>query len=1363
MVKTKMLYIIGSIIIGFISIIAIFFALSAGGVISTEEARLVIASASAEKEYDGTALICDEWSIVDGALKKGHVANVKVTGVANEVGEFENHISVTISDHVGANVTGDYKIELQAGTLTVRKRVVSIRSASAEKVYDGTPLSANEIRILDNRLLKGHTASHKIREEVVKAGTYDNTFVTTIRDENQVDVTHNYQIVYDYGVLEVKGRKILLSTGSAEKPYDGTPLTNREYEILDDSLLMEGHNMSIEVTGVANSAGKFENVAVVVIKDGEKDVTENYDIRIEYGTLSILPRTLTITSESATKIYDGKPLTCDTYSYTGKLFDGHKIKMEALASQTDVGEKENTITVAVYSGEVDVTLNYEIEKLFGTLTVLPREITVRSASAEKEYDGTPLRCPDYEVVSVLNVVDGHTLAVSVSGEQLSVGASENSFGQILVLTKDESGADVDVTRNYSIKTQCGKLTVKDSNNQGGGHGANAEPNGGLGGGENEDESAVLLKVLADIDATLYLRDFAFGTYNGKGWDEAKAYSKLLDDTYCYNYLFSYLLDKAGETTHSLEIESYYSYVLPYYTQMGEASYLIQTDDVLYEGDISSAYSLYFYNYDYATKGKEGLYGVNLGRYAELEREYEMFVRQQYLAVPTSTLSFFEDLISEQGFNAKDSDIIAKVAKYIQRSADYNLKYDKGLDSEEDIAVSFLRDYKEGVCRHYATSATLLYRALGIPARYVTGFMADAMANEWTEIPAKQYHAWVEVYVSGCGWVQVEVTGGSGGSGGSGNGSGDGGGASGADLDGGLGGQITPEGDEQSKKTPVFRFTSETDGSAYFRMISHGDYALNRWEEANVYTAKGLTVNPQHFPALALAEADYKPFKITVEDIQGQTPWMSSYFAENSGNDGLNDVIIDKGDWDRYTLSIYSCEYGLVNGITLVGTKYEQMELDYRRFVYENYLALPDSTYSAMESVIEKAGFDRSSNNLIYEVANYIRGYLPYDLFCPEYEGDYAVYFFEEATSALCRYYATAATAVYRTLGIPARYVVGYVGDGVAGEESVVTADKAHAWVEVYMDGFGWLPLEVTGGDGGGSGGMDIGGGEKGENAKQMKVYPETVAVKYDGENVASAPETIKWNSYFDEKIQANYTYDVEITGEQKTLGKGESVITVFKVYNAENTLVYDYLDGVELVNTEKWDIRIDNGTLQLYLNKLSFTSGSYSKVYDGTVLQSDEQYEWTGKLERGHSLKSVEFTQRRVNVGQTANMFTVNIVDEKGENISDWYLIEKNTGTLTVQYREITITADSKTFAYTDGSETFTCDTYTIASEQNPAQPLTEGDTIQLKMTKKSSIKKRGFMANEIDIESIVIVDASNKNVTDNYVIKTKSGMLILK
>ena len=49
----------------------------------------------------------------------------------------------------------------------------------------------------------------------------------------------------------------------------------------------------------------------------------------------------------------------------------------------------------------------------------------------------------------------------------------------------------------------------------------------------------------------------------------------------------------------------------------------------------------------------------------------------------------------------------------------------------------------------------------------------------------------------------------------------------------------------------------------------------------------------------------------------------------------------------------------------------------------------------------------------------------------------------------------------RTVGIPARYVTGYSVSGGAGQWNEVTEDDAHAWVEYYVAGQGWLPLDPT--------------------------------------------------------------------------------------------------------------------------------------------------------------------------------------------------------------------------------------------------------------------------------------------------------------
>ena len=76
----------------------------------------------------------------------------------------------------------------------------------------------------------------------------------------------------------------------------------------------------------------------------------------------------------------------------------------------------------------------------------------------------------------------------------------------------------------------------------------------------------------------------------------------------------------------------------------------------------------------------------------------------------------------------------------------------------DYVDWFLNESKQGYCMHYATAATLLLRAAGIPARYVSGYVANIpWRTNTVEVTDHAAHAWVEVYIDGVGWYPLEVT------------------------------------------------------------------------------------------------------------------------------------------------------------------------------------------------------------------------------------------------------------------------------------------------------------------------------------------------------------------------------------------------------------------------------------------------------------------------------------------------------------------------------------------------------------------------------------------------------------------------------
>ena len=483
------------------------------------------------------------------------------------------------------------------------------------------------------------------------------------------------------------------------------------------------------------------------------------------GELVSSPTTITVVTEGLEAVYDGTPLTNHLWRMTGgDLRDGHQMKVHFTGKQTQIGESDNSAEFTVVDDRGnDVTNEYKIKTYFGKLKVTSRSLVVSSASNHKSYDGLPLTDSSIIVDEGCDgLVPGHKIVADISGTISKPGHTPNTVNSLSVI--DESGKDV--TENYNFFVKEGFLEIDDgsggssggSSGSGGssmGSGQEGKPTGSLA-NMNHDLDKILYMVKTDFPGKVYLKQQSYGSFNGKAWELALAYDKLYEDTYSAHYLSGLAMAAYGASLHSVEIKPVAGgYALPYYSAARENEHSLQKGDVMAVGDSSEAYAVSCYAY---VSNAKSFYS-NAQQY---ERDYRSFVYEQYLDVDSETMAYMKGIIQKQNFGtrAKDERLINDVAQYIQRSALYNMDYDVALDSEENIAIAFLEKYREGVCRHYATAATLLYRALGIPARYTVGAFAYPQKGEWVTVTAKEQHAWVEVYVDGMGWVQVEVTGGS---------------------------------------------------------------------------------------------------------------------------------------------------------------------------------------------------------------------------------------------------------------------------------------------------------------------------------------------------------------------------------------------------------------------------------------------------------------------------------------------------------------------------------------------------------------------------------------------------------------------------
>ena len=164
---------------------------------------------------------------------------------------------------------------------------------------------------------------------------------------------------------------ITLKPKDVTATYNGAAITGKDVEITSGKLL-EGHKLSAAVIGSGVNAGSYELTLdpekIKIVDANNKDVSEMYARTILPGKLIINKRSVLITSQSATKTYDGSALTRPAVTITGDGFvPGELAKAEATGSITKVGSTPNAIQYTT-TGAFNAA-NYSIALSVGTLTV----------------------------------------------------------------------------------------------------------------------------------------------------------------------------------------------------------------------------------------------------------------------------------------------------------------------------------------------------------------------------------------------------------------------------------------------------------------------------------------------------------------------------------------------------------------------------------------------------------------------------------------------------------------------------------------------------------------------------------------------------------------------------------------------------------------------------------------------------------------------------------------------------------------------------------------------------------------------------------------------------------------------------------
>ena len=275
-----------------------------------------------------------------------------------------------------------------------------------------------------------------------KAGNYNITTkpgtltVTPVRDEVVVRISGNTgEFKYDGTEKSVSGYKVV----SISNPlYTEDDFTFNGSEAVAKGTNVNTYNMGLTNTSFTNKNQNFTNVRFVV----------------EDGSLTITPRSIILTSASDSKVYDGTPLTNDSFEVSGDGFVGDdSVTVTVSGSQTDAGSSANTFTYTLSDG-VNAD-NYSISKVEGILTVNKRPLVVSGKNATRTYNGEEQYVEG--ISSIVGLVSGHSahnFTHYASGTE--IGDYAGKFGDDYYIT-DEDGNDV--TDNYDVSFRPGILRI----------------------------------------------------------------------------------------------------------------------------------------------------------------------------------------------------------------------------------------------------------------------------------------------------------------------------------------------------------------------------------------------------------------------------------------------------------------------------------------------------------------------------------------------------------------------------------------------------------------------------------------------------------------------------------------------------------------------------------------------------------------------------------------------------------------------------------------------------------------------------------------------------------------------------------------
>ena len=263
-------------------------------------------------------------------------------------------------------------------------------------------------------------------------------------------------------------------------------------------------------------------------------------------------------------------------------------------------------------------------------------------------------------------------------------------------------------------------------------------------------------------------------------------------------------------------------------------------------------------------------------------------------------------------------------------------------------------------------------------------------------------------------------------------------------------------EEERKESEKKAFSAQASQSGVYLLRSHsyGQYRNGVWLEAEEYTGEWRSME-----ALG-RHASGARATLTIKDAVTNERYVPYAFQSDSA------LKVDESSVRASGKTGYGWTFA--TSIDLSPSAVSSEEKAYLSYAMRAYTMPDGEPKQRLLEIANAAGLSAQGDAVetAFTVAAFVKQSGSYTLTPGETpaDRDFVEYFLTEGHRGYCVHFASATTALLQAMGVPARYTIGYRAVATMPDSWFdVTEQTAHAWVEVYLAGVGWIPIESTAG------------------------------------------------------------------------------------------------------------------------------------------------------------------------------------------------------------------------------------------------------------------------------------------------------------